>query len=161
MRLRISPIATQWTVATLVLAGILILSWGMPRASTYRLPWRWRVGILYIGGGLIVWPLFYLFFGQLDLEMVWIPIWVATLMTFVIGIKRLAMANVYKPGGSFQHPYDLGWLMRPRPAPDPNPTANELLTDAVESFIEDQSNPLAPFLRFRRRHTRRPPSAKP
>jgi hypothetical protein len=143
----------QVTVALLVLCGVWVLSWGMPRANQYRLPWRWRVGILYIGLGLIFWPLFYFFFGHLDLEMVWIPIWFATLFTFVVGIKRLFTANAYEPGGSFRHPYDLGWLMRPRPAKNPNPTASELFQDSVEDFVENQSNPLAPILRFNRQHT--------
>jgi hypothetical protein len=126
----------------------------MPRAAQYRLPWRWRVGILYIGLGLIFWPVFYFFLGHLDLEMVWIPIWFATIFTFATGIKRLFMANTYEPGGSFRHPYDLGWLMRPRRPTSSNPTASELLQEEAQSFIEDQSNPLTPMLRFNRRVAR-------
>lgn len=152
VRLQISLAAARLMVATLVVCGAMVFYWGWPRASRYVLPWRWRVGILYIGLGLIFWPPFYYYFGHLDLEMVWIPIWVATLLTFAIGMKRLAMANTYAPGGSLGHPYDLGWIMRPRAPRNPNPTAGELLQDSVESFIEDQSNPLAPFARWRRRH---------
>jgi hypothetical protein len=138
-------------VAILVLSGIALLHWGLPRAENYRLPWRWRVGVLYLGLGLIFWPLFYFYCGHADLEMVWIPIWVATVLTFVTGAKRLLMANTYGPGGSFRHPYDLGWLMRSRRPRNPKPTPGELMHDEIEAIIEDQSNPLAPVLRFERR----------
>ncbi len=144
-------IIRAFTVILSVISGTVVLVWGLPQAHRYVLPWRWRVGILYVGLGLMLWPPFYFFFGHLDLEMVWIPIWAATSMTFVIGIKRLLGANTYAPGGSFQHPYDLGWIMRPRRPRNSNPTGEELIHDAVEDFIEDQSNPLAPILRFHRR----------
>jgi len=68
------------------LAGLWVLYWGMPCAQRYRLPRRWRVGILAIGRGVIFWHLFFFFFGHADLGMVWIPIWFATLFTFVTGI---------------------------------------------------------------------------
>ena len=144
-------VGRQFTVALLVICGVWVIAWGLPRANQYQLPWRWRVGILYIGLGLIFWPPFYFFFAHLDLEMVWIPIWFATFLTFVVGIKRLLWANRFEPGGSFRHPYDLGWIVRPRPPKNLNPSGGEVLRDTVEDFIEDQSNPLAPVLRLRRR----------
>jgi hypothetical protein len=156
MRLPLSPLEAQATVAVLMVCGAWVLCWGLPRADRYRLPWRWRVGILYLGLGLIFWPGFYFFFGHVDLEMVWIPIWIATVLTFFTGIKRLLMANVYAPGGSFHHPDDLGWLLRLRSPRGAHPSASELLQDSVESLIEDQSNPLAPILRFHRRQAARP-----
>src|SRR5437588_8267067 len=39
----------------------------MPRANRHRLPWRWRIGVLETGLGLILWPAFYARFGHLDL----------------------------------------------------------------------------------------------
>jgi hypothetical protein len=152
MSLVISRTAAEVLVALLVLAGVWVLCFGMPRARHYCLPWRWRVGVLYLGLGLMGWPLFYFFFGHADLEMGWIPIWFATILTFVVGIKRLLMSNRYEPGGSFSHPYDLGWIMRPRPARGSNPAPRDVIDDSIESIIEDQSNPLAPILRFHRRN---------
>jgi hypothetical protein len=151
-----SLLGRQFTVAFATMCGVLVMVWGLPRAKRYRLPWRWRVGILYIGLGLVFWPPFYFFFGHLDLEMVWIPIWGATFLTFAVGIRRLRWANKFEPGGSFRHPYDLGWLMRPRPARSPA-TTEGLLRDTIEDFVEDQSNPLAPILRYERRHKQNAP----
>ena len=128
-----SPITAQVVVVLLVLAGLWVLNWGLPCAQRYRLPWRWRVGILAIRRGLI----FLLFrpcrFGNgMDSDLV------CRTVTFVTGIKRLAMANVYRPDGSFRHPYDLGWIMRPRPPRNPNPTASDVLQDSMGSRVEDK-----------------------
>jgi hypothetical protein len=107
-------------VDLLMSLGVLVLVWGMPRANRYGLPWRWRIGVLSTGLGLIFWPSFYAHFGHLDLEMVWIPIWFATFYTFAMGIGSLLGANMFKSLGGVHNPYDFGWIMRP-PAKNPSP----------------------------------------
>ena len=124
-----------------VALGVLVLLWGLPRANRFCLPWRWRIGILYIGVGLIFWPTFYFFFGHLDLEMVWIPVWLATFVTFGVGIRRLLWANTFAPGGSQASPYDLGWVLRPR-----GPTRSP--DDVIQNAFEDLSNPLSAPIRL-------------
>jgi len=145
----ITFLGPRLTTALLATCGVLVMVWGLPRASRYRLPWRWRIGILYIGLGLIFWPFFYLFFGHLDLEMVWIPIWIATFATFGVGIRRLLWSDKFRPGGSYSHPYDVGWTLRPRPE---NPSQDDLVADTIENL---SSNPFAVMLS---RWTRRPKS---
>jgi hypothetical protein len=135
---------TKFALAVfLPILGVLVLVWGMPRASRHLLPWRWRVGILMIGLGLIFWPLFYFFYGHEDLEMVWLPIWMATIATFVVGIVRLIWADIWGPspsGVKGNWGNDFGWVMRPRPEPR---TGMELF----QQNMEDRANPWAGGLR--------------
>jgi hypothetical protein len=147
----ITLLGPRLTTLLLAACGVLVMMWGLPRANRYRLPWRWRIGILYIGLGLIFWPAFYLFVGHADLETVWIPIWFATLATFGVGIRRLLFADKFKPGGSYSSPYDVGWTLRPRPE---NPPQDDLLRDTIENV---SSNPFAVMLS---RWARRPKSAR-
>jgi hypothetical protein len=127
-------------VSLLMAFGAIILIWGMPRAKQYRLPWRWRIGVLWTGLGLVFWPPFYYWFGHIDLEMVWIPIWFATLYTFMMGFSGMLGANKWKPLGGVHHPYDAGWVMRPHPK---SPSK----WDSLERMHEDFSNPTAAALR--------------
>jgi hypothetical protein len=131
---------SRLVVDLLMTLGVLVLIWGMPRANRHRLPWRWRIGVLWTGLGLMVWPPFYARFGHLDLEMVWIPIWFATFYTFIMGIRGMLGANDWRPLGSVHDPYDAGWVMRPVPK---NPSKS----DALERMWEDFSKPTAAALR--------------
>jgi hypothetical protein len=135
-----------------VALGLMVLIWGLPRANHHRMPWRWRIGIVMIGCRLILWPPIYLFLSQFDLEMVWIPVWGATIITFVVGIKRLIWADIWSPGSSLRDSYDVGWLLRPRPRVRSKP-------DVISDFIEDNLNPLGAFLKrivYGQPHIRQP-----
>jgi hypothetical protein len=123
--------------------GVLLLVWGMPRADRHLLPWRWRIGILMVGGGLIFWPLFYYFCGHADLEMLWLLIWFATGFTFFIGVQRLIWADIWAPspsGVKGNWGNDFGWVMRPRPKPR---TGAEVL----QQWSEDRMSPFAAGMR--------------
>ena len=135
------------SVGFFVAIGMLVLLCGLPRANRFCLPWRWRIGILYIGIGLIFWPTFYFFFGHLDLEMIWIPVWLVTFATFGIGIKRLLWANTFAPGGSQANPYDLGWILRPH---GPTGSTDGVIQDALEDFSNPLSAPIRLWSRARR-----------
>ena len=122
--------------------GALVLLWGMPRANRHLLPWRWRVGTLMIGGGLIFWPLFY-FFAFREMQMYYVPIFLATFMTFLIGVRRLLWADRWEPshgGTKGNWGNDFGWVLRPRPKPR---SGNEVF----EQAMEDRMNPFAAGLR--------------
>lgn len=131
---------TRAALAVLLpISGVWLMVWGLPRATRHKLPWRWRIGVVMVGIGLIFWPPFYYFCGHADLEMVWIPIWGATLLNFIIGLKRMAWADKMDPGGVGDL-YDFGWVMRPRPKPRTG-------VDILQQFEEDAANPMAAMLR--------------
>lgn len=69
-------------VTVLGTAGVVVLGLGLPRASRRASPWRYRLGILILGGGLIVWPIAWIQLWSLDLGMVWIVVLAVTVWTF-------------------------------------------------------------------------------
>jgi hypothetical protein len=151
MLLRGGPIATTGLAVLLPICGVLLMVWGLPRAERHKLPWRWRIGVMATGAGLIFWPPFYYFFGHADLEMVWIPIWGATLINFLFGLKRMAWADVWSGWTSMRDVNDFGWVMRPRPKPRDG-------WEQLQKFNEDLDSPTAAMLEDRwsgNRHTRR------
>ena len=61
--------------------GLLVLAIGLPRASTHASPWRYRLGIVLLSAGLIVWPLVWIALWPLDLGMAWIAVLAVTMWT--------------------------------------------------------------------------------
>jgi len=140
MLLRGGPIATTGLAVLLPICGVLLMVWGLPRAERHKLPWRWRIGVIATGAGLIFWPPFYYFFGHADLEMVWIPIWGASLINLLFGLKRMAGADVWSGWTSVRDVNDFGWVMRPRPKPRDG-------WEQLQQFNEDLDSPTAAMLR--------------
>src|SRR6201997_1571678 len=140
MLLRGGPIATTGLAVLLPICGVLLMVCGLPRAERHKLPWRWRIGVLATGAGLIFWPPFYYFFGHADLEMVWIPIWGATLINFLFGVKRMVWADVWSGWTSVRDVNDFGWVMRARRKP-------RNAWEQLQQFNEDLDSPTAAMLR--------------
>jgi hypothetical protein len=78
-------------LGTFGFAGVMVLATGLPRASRCSSPWRWRLGILIIGLGLVLWPIAWTKLWGHDLGMVWIIIVAITVWTFHRGVRLAFM----------------------------------------------------------------------